>query len=120
VGGVTDPLDVVPVYFLMASKRLPKPEEGNVVKFTVYLEPETHKALRIAFIADGIASTHFVERLIREYLAGRKKKGGRSWAVLTRPAVRFPLTNHDSAGVGGGFCLPLRCWFSRGSALARF
>lgn len=47
-------------------------------KFTVYLDRETHQALRIASVEDRVASTHVVERLIREYLAGRKKKGGRS------------------------------------------
>lgn len=48
------------------------------MKFTVYLDAETHKALRIASIEDGVASTHVVERLVREYLTGRKKKGGRT------------------------------------------
>lgn len=60
------------------SKKRPEAPAKGTVKFTVYLDPETHKALRIASIEDGTASTHVTERLIREYLAGRKKKGGRS------------------------------------------
>lgn len=47
------------------------------MKFTLYLAPETHKALRIACFEDGVAATHVIERLVRGYLAGRKKtKGG--------------------------------------------
>ena len=60
-----------------SKKRPDAPEEGTV-KFTVYLDRETHQALRIASVEDRVASTHVVERLIREYLAGRKKRGGRS------------------------------------------
>ena len=48
------------------------------MKFTVYLDRDTHQALRIASIEDRVTSTRLVEGLVRAYLAGRKKKGGRS------------------------------------------
>ena len=54
-----------------------RPEEG-IVKFTVYFDRDTHRALRIASFEDSVTATHLIVRLVREYLAGRtKKKGGR-------------------------------------------
>ena len=53
-----------------------RPEEG-IVKFTVYFDRDTHRALRIASFEDSITATHLIVRLVREYLAGRKTKGGR-------------------------------------------
>lgn len=58
-------------------KRPDSPVEG-AVKFTVYLDRDTHQALRIASIEDRVTSTRLVEGLVRAYLASRKKKGGRS------------------------------------------
>ena len=47
------------------------------MKFTVYFDRDTHRALRIASFEDSITATHLIVRLVREYLAGRKTKGGR-------------------------------------------
>ncbi len=44
----------------------------------LYLDEELHKAIRHAAIEEGLAVTRLFERLAREYLAGRKKRGGRT------------------------------------------
>ncbi len=46
------------------------------MRLMVYLREETHKALRHVTIDEGISATRLVERLIEEYLAKRRKKGG--------------------------------------------
>jgi hypothetical protein len=42
---------------------------------TIYLDPETHKTLRIRSIEEATPTTKIVERLILAYLKSPKKAG---------------------------------------------
>ncbi len=46
------------------------------VKFTVYLDAATHRALRHQAIEEGLPATALVERLVKAYLKRRVRKGG--------------------------------------------
>ncbi len=47
---------------------------GPVQKLSVYLDPVLYRDLRIAAFEDGEPTTRVIERLIRGYLADRKRK----------------------------------------------
>ena len=47
------------------------------IKFTVYLDVETHKALRHRAIEEGEPATKIVERLVASYVSTKSaRKGG--------------------------------------------
>lgn len=47
------------------------------MRTTLHLDEATWKALRIQAIQEGRSATQIVEQLIRGYLKGKKKEGGR-------------------------------------------
>ena len=54
----------------------PKTKGGEVVQMPVYLSKEDHKALRIAAIEEGRPATDIMRKLVKEWLAKRKKRKG--------------------------------------------
>ncbi len=55
-----------------ASRRGPEPRQA---RFGVYLPLKVRKALLKAAIDEGTSATVIVERLIKDYLRGRGKRG---------------------------------------------
>jgi hypothetical protein len=53
----------------------PKSEKGRRLKTTLHLDEATWKALRHRAIEEGVSATQLVERLIQDYLKGRKEGG---------------------------------------------
>lgn len=53
------------------------PKGGKIVKLTVYLPEETHKALKHAGIDAGKPVTRLVEDLIEDFLGKPAKKRGK-------------------------------------------
>ncbi len=59
----------------MAAKRT-SDEPPERARLTVYLPPETHRALLHRAVVEGTKVTRIVEQLIDEYLARPARKGG--------------------------------------------
>jgi predicted transcriptional regulator len=58
------------------AKRRAESREGMIVT-TIALSPDLHKRLAIAAIEDGAASAELIREAVQEWLARRKRKGGR-------------------------------------------
>ena len=58
----------------MKKVRQASAEEGETVRFGVYLDLETRKELLKAAIDEGISATQLVAQLIRQYLTRRSRK----------------------------------------------
>lgn len=47
------------------------------MKMPIYLPETDHKALRIAAIEEGRSATAIIRELVSDYLAKRRRKGGK-------------------------------------------
>lgn len=58
-------------------KRTAEPKGGRITRLVVYLPEALHKAVMHRCIDEDTSATKLAERLLREYLEGSPKKGGR-------------------------------------------
>ena len=54
-----------------------EPKGGRVMRLVVYLPEGLHKAVMHRCIDEDTSATKLAERLLREYLAGAPRKGGK-------------------------------------------